>query len=109
MTGTGTLIALIRHGPTDGNGEKRPQGRADRPLSDEGRKEVSGRGVPFRYRSYYWVSSPLARARETAELLSLPVARVEYSIIEMDWGDCEGRTRAELDEKYGAEVAARAA
>jgi broad specificity phosphatase PhoE len=109
MSGNGTLIALIRHGPTDWNAEKRLQGHADRPLSEEGRMEVSGWRVPADYHGYDWVSSPLTRARETAELLSLPVARVDHAIIEMDWGDWEGHTRTELDEMYGDEVAARAA
>ncbi len=109
MRGNATLIALIRHGPTDWNTENRLQGHADRPLSDEGRAEVSKWRVPVGFHCYDWVSSPLTRARETADLLRLPVTRVEPSIIEMDWGDWEGLNRAELDEIYGDEVSARAA
>lgn len=109
MSDNRTLIALIRHGPTDWNAEKRLQGHADRPLSEAGRAEVSGWRVPAEYRDFDWVASPLVRARETAELLSLDIARLEPAIVEMDWGDWEGHTRAELDAKYGDEVAARAA
>jgi broad specificity phosphatase PhoE len=47
-----TRIALIRHGPTDWNAEHRLQGRTDRPLSDEGRAEVSGWRVPETYKSF---------------------------------------------------------
>ena len=104
-----TLVALIRHGPTGWNAERRLQGRADMPLSADGRARVADWRVPDEYRGFEWVSSPLKRARQTAEILQLPVARVERAIVEMDWGDWEGRTRRELDEKYGAEVAERAA
>ena len=46
--------------------------------------------VPSAYRDYEWVSSPLTRARQTADLLALDIARVEPAIIEMDWGDWAG-------------------
>jgi broad specificity phosphatase PhoE len=101
-------IALIRHGPTDWNAEHRLQGRADRPLSDEGRATVAGWAVPEAYRGFEWVASPLVRARETATILGLDVSRLEPAVVEMDWGDWEGRTRPELDEIYGDEVAKRA-
>ena len=104
-----TPIALIRHGPTDWNAEHRLQGQTDRPLSDEGRETVSGWTVPDTYRAFEWVASPLSRATETAEILSLDIVRHEPAIIEMDWGAWEGRTRTELDEIYGDEVSKRAA
>ena len=104
-----TPIALIRHGPTDWNEEHRLQGRVDRPLSDDGRKKVSAWAVPQAYRDFHWVASPLSRARETAALLSLDIKRLEPAIIEMDWGDWEGHTRAELQDIYGDEVDRRAA
>ena len=103
-----TQIALIRHGPTDWNGEHRLQGRNDRPLSAEGRAEVSRWCVPDDYRMFKWVSSPLSRARQTAEILSLEISRLEPAIIEMDWGEWEGHTRSELDKIYGEEVSIRA-
>lgn len=104
-----TLVALIRHGPTGWNEERRLQGRADRPLSAAGRARVAGWRVPGEYRDFEWVSSPLKRARQTAEILELPISRLEPAIVEMDWGDWEGRTRPELDEKYGGEIAERTA
>jgi broad specificity phosphatase PhoE len=104
-----TPIALIRHGPTDWNADHRLQGHADRPLSDEGRAKVSEWTVPDSYKAFEWVSSPLSRARQTAELLTLDIVRLEPAIIEMDWGDWEGHTRTELDEIYGDEVSKRAA
>ena len=109
MTGDTVPIALIRHGPTDWNAEHRLQGHADRPLSEHGRTEVARWKVPADYLGFEWVSSPLSRARQTAEILLLDIRRDEPAIIEMHWGDWEGRTRDELDEIYGDEVAKRAA
>ena len=104
-----TPIALIRHGPTDWNADHRLQGHADRSLSEEGRAKVSEWSVPDTYKAFEWVASPLSRARQTAEILTLDIVRLEPAIIEMDWGDWEGHTRAELDEIYGDEVSERAA
>lgn len=99
-------IALIRHGPTEWNAEKRLQGRADKPLSAEGRAEVARWSLPERLRGFAWVSSPLSRARETARLLGLD-ATIEPSLIEMNWGRWEGRTREELIAVYGEEFTRR--
>lgn len=103
-----TPIALVRHGPTGWNADRRLQGRADRPLSEEGRAQVAGWRIPDAYLGFEWVTSPLLRARQTAEILGLPVVRTDDAIIEMDWGDWESHTRPELDRKYGDEVARRA-
>ena len=103
-----TLLALIRHGPTSWNEEHRLQGRADIPLSKDGRAKVGGWTVPERFHGLCWVASPLTRAVETAELLGVTGA-TESSIIEMHWGDWEGHTFEELRERYGEEVRARAA
>ena len=42
-----SLFALIRHGATDWNAERRLQGRADLPLSAPGREAVRGWRVHF--------------------------------------------------------------
>ena len=63
-------LYLLRHGRTLWNEEGRLQGRTDVPLSDEGRCSALAAGaalesVPFDAA----FSSPLQRARETAELI----------------------------------------
>lgn len=103
-----TPLALIRHGPTDWNEQKRLQGRADRPLSETGRTMVADWSLPESVRDFYWVASPLGRAAETAALLGI-AAETEPAIIEMDWGAWEGATIEELRERYGDEVAERTA
>lgn len=105
---TRVAIALIRHAPTAWNEARRLQGRADVPLSVRGR-EAAGRWVlPREIRHFHWVASPLARARETARLLGLAPS-LEPALVEMDWGEWEGFTGAELGEKYGDEFHHRAA
>lgn len=51
------------------------------------------------------VSSPLSRCVQTAALLGAPDAAHEPRIIEMDWGEWEGRTLAELREELGDALA----
>ena len=103
-----TPLALIRHGLTDWNEQKRLQGRADRRLSPAGRAEVGGWSVPRAYRGFDWVCSPLTRAVETARLLDIET-RIEPALIEMDWGAWEGATIDELRARYGDEVQRRTA
>jgi probable phosphoglycerate mutase len=51
------------------------------------------------------VSSPLSRCVQTAALLGASDAAHEPRIIEMDWGEWEGRTLAELREELGDAMA----
>lgn len=101
-----TPLALVRHGPTGWNQEKRLQGRADRPLSPEGEEKVAGWSVPAEFRDYKWFVSPLTRARQTAAALEL-TPETEHAIIEMDWGAWEGQTIDELRAIYGDEIRRR--
>ena len=90
------LILFIRHGRTDWNAARRIQGRTDIPLSADGRAEQAERQVPPTFAAARCLSSPLARARETAELIGSPEPEIAPALIEMDFGDWEGRTHAEL-------------
>ena len=64
-----TGLLLIRHGPTAWNRAGRLQGRSDQPLDPDGRREVASWVLPEAFASGHWVTSPLARARETVALL----------------------------------------
>jgi len=102
-----TLLVLLRHGPTAANREHRLQGRADFPLDPAGRAEVASWRLPDFARELAWRRSPLRRCAETAELLGL-AAEVEPRLIEMDWGEWEGRTVATLrteDPRFALEEA----
>ena len=100
-----TLLALMRHGPTEWNTMRRLQGRVDLPLSPAGQVYVSRWRLPAEVADFTWVTSPLARARETAALLGLESAAVERALIETDWGEWEGKTLAELRATDPAAVA----
>jgi probable phosphoglycerate mutase len=100
---------LIRHGPTAWNEAGRIQGRSDPPLSAAGRAAVAGWTLPRDAAAARWICSPLARARETAELLRGGPVAAEPRLIETDWGAWEGRRLAELRAELGAEMAANEA
>lgn len=97
-------LVLLRHGATDWNAEHRLQGRADIPLSAAGLAQLRGRRLPEAFRGRRWLTSPLGRAVATAGALGI-AATVEPTLIEMDWGDYEGRTPAELRTLHGTAFA----
>jgi broad specificity phosphatase PhoE len=99
-----TMLALIRHAPTAWNRSGRMQGREDVPLLDESRADLLRRAVPAPYASYRALASPLRRCLETAALLRL-VVTPDPRLIEMDWGEYQGCTLAELRAQYGADFA----
>lgn len=95
------LFFLLRHGATAWNAERRVMGRLAITLSDAGRRQVAalvphleGLGI-----AAIW-TSPLARARATAELVAaalggLPV-NDEAGLTEVHYGAWEGRKFADL-------------
>ena len=104
-----TPLALIRHGTTEWNTDRRIQGSTDIPLSEIGRAEVKSWKVPAEFRDFGWISSPLSRARQTAALLGAKSVAIEPRIVEMDWDQWEGLTLADLRQKFPAELAAKEA
>jgi broad specificity phosphatase PhoE len=84
------MLVLIRHGRTQWNAERRLAGRTDVELDDVGRDQARAAGTSLRKVSELR-TSPLVRARKTAELLGTGlVAVVDESFIELDYGDAEG-------------------
>ena len=100
-----TSLAIIRHGPTSWNEDKRLQGRADVPLSTKGRAAIAAWRLPFDASGFAWTSSPLCRAVETAEILGARNLVIEPRLTETDWGDWEGRRLAELRRELGEAMA----
>ena len=86
-------ILMIRHGPTAWNTHHIIQGRRDIELSPEGRARVAAWTIPSDFTDAQVFSSPLSRALETAKILmpqKVPI--VDDRLIEMDWGQFEGKT-----------------
>lgn len=93
-----TDLVLMRHAVTDWNIARRIQGHTDIPLSDLGRRDAATWRLPAEFRGFAWLSSPLARARETAMLLGAPAdLPTDPRLRERSWGAFEGRTRAEVE------------
>ena len=104
------MILLVRHGETEFNRERRLQGHVDSPLTDLGVKQAQAvarllAGFVEREPAAGWVlvSSPLGRAQRTAEIiagrLGLGVS-LDERLMEMSWGERDGRLRSELDQLF---------
>lgn len=94
-SGTGSIL-VVRHGETAWSREGRHTGRTDVPLTPEGRAQAQGLAAALAGRHPALVlSSPLQRARETAELAGLHPAD-DPDLAEWDYGVYEGRTTSEI-------------
>lgn len=99
------LLALIRHGQTDWNRDGLLQGSSDIPLNDTGREQA--RDALMTLRSRPWdavVSSPLRRARETAQILAdglgIPLGAAYPGLVERDYGSLEGTSSAAAIDRW---------
>ena len=105
-----TRLVMIRHATTAWNEARRLQGRTDIALSAKGWAEVAGWRLPAEVADGRWVSSPMLRAVQTARALGAWKLSCEPRLVEMHWGEWEGRTLDELrlnDPQYMTEVEAR--
>ena len=101
-------LLVLRHGPTEWNARGVLQGRADPPLSSAGRDRVRRWRLPPGYETARWVASPLQRALETARLLGGDPSP-EPLLLELDWGDWQGKSLADLRADPALDMAAREA
>ncbi|MCC3333491.1 bifunctional RNase H/acid phosphatase [Nocardia abscessus] len=99
-TGRPTRLLLLRHGQTELSVQRRYSGRGNPPLTPLGREQAARAAKMLAAKGGITavVSSPLGRARETAEAaaaaLGVPV-EVHDGLIETDFGVWEGLTFAE--------------
>ena len=103
------MIYLVRHGQTEFNRERRIQGHNDSPLTELGIRQARavGRlladliGDPLGWRI---VSSPLGRAKSTAEIIAGlvkgPQVELDDRLMEISWGSSDGRLRSELEAEH---------
>lgn len=104
-----TPVLLVRHGPTEWNASGRIQGHANVELSAGGRAQVKRWQLPAAWAEARVLSSPLSRARETAQILTGRMPTIDHRLIEMDWGRYQGRRLADLRAKAPAAMAANEA
>lgn len=94
-------ICVVRHGETDWNVQGILQGSIDVALNDNGRRQAEQLAQQFAACAFDGIhSSPLSRARETAEIiagiLALPAPILEDSLRERYFGSVQGVPKAEL-------------
>jgi probable phosphoglycerate mutase len=91
-------IWLIRHGETEWSRSGAHTGRTDLPLTDAGRENAAAVGRWLAGRNFSLVlTSPMSRARETCRLAGYgDAAQLDANLCEWDYGDCEGRTTADI-------------
>lgn len=93
-------LLVIRHGETEWSRTGRHTGRTDLLLTDQGRDEARAAArTLLDWRIDHVASSPLARARETAELVGLePPIAFDDDLLEWDYGDYEGERTVDTRE-----------
>ena len=94
-------ILMVRHGQTDWNVEKKVQGKADIELNENGIEQAKITSEKLKDRKIdVIISSPLKRAKQTAEIinqkLNCPIY-IEEGIAERDFGEFEGEYKNEFD------------
>ena len=95
-------LFLLRHGETEWSKSGRHTGRTELDLTETGRQQaklVSEALSVLTLDNPLVVSSPRRRALDTAELAGLTVDEVSPLLAEWDYGDYEGLTTKQIQEK----------
>jgi broad specificity phosphatase PhoE len=95
-------VVVVRHGQTEWSVSGRHTGRTDVALTPTGEQQAAAVGRTLRGRSFAAVlSSPLIRARRTAEIAGFAAPQVDPDLVEWDYGGYEGLTTAEIRAQVG--------
>lgn len=112
------FVYFVRHGQTAWNAEQRLQGQADTDINALGREQADRNGrrlaelVPHP-ENFDFVASPMRRTRETMERartamgLDAAAYRTDSRLIEVNFGDWQGYTFAELEARLPGSTGAR--
>jgi phosphoserine phosphatase len=95
-----TKIILVRHGHVEGISPERFRGRADLPLTAEGRRqaEATARRIQASWTPAAVYTSPLSRCRATGEAIGRPFGLSPISLdglFDIDYGEWQGLTPEE--------------
>lgn len=98
MSQTTPRIFLVRHGETAWTISGQHTGRTDIALTERGERDAQALSARLKGLQFALVlSSPLQRARRTAELVGFGAsAEAEPDLLEWDYGAYEGRRTAEI-------------
>ena len=109
------FFLFSRHGETDWNAEARWQGGTDIPLNEKGRSQARGNALRLKAllhengldaKTLPIITSPLSRARETAEILATGIGRAPESLVlepalkEFSFGVWEGKSIYEAEAEF---------
>lgn len=86
------MLIIVRHGRTEANAQGLLLGRLDPDLDEEGRRQAAAVAATLD-RADRIVSSPLARTRETAAVISASTGtevEIDERWIELDYGEFDG-------------------
>lgn len=114
------LIYFVRHGETAWNAEGRLQGQSDTDISAHGREQADGNGARLkeligRAQGFDFVASPMRRTRETMERLRTAMGldpqayRTDPRLVELSFGDWQGFSYEELEQRDPGVTAERLA
>ncbi|OQM74762.1 histidine phosphatase family protein [Manganibacter manganicus] len=105
------LAYFVRHGQTDWNAQDRLQGQSDIDLNALGRQQASENGRKLsaligKAEGFDFVASPMRRTRDTMELartamgLDPTAYRTDPRLVEVNFGEWQGFTYAELEARH---------
>lgn len=105
------LVYFVRHGQTDWNAENRLQGQADIELNALGREQATENGRQLAKliadpQAFDFVASPMKRTRDTMERVRVAMGldpkayRTDPRLVEVNFGDWQGFTYAELEQQH---------
>jgi probable phosphoglycerate mutase len=95
------VLTVVRHGETAWSRSGQHTSRTELDLSAVGEDQARQLGAAFAGRHFDVVlSSPRRRARHTAELAGLVPFQVEEDLAEWDYGELEGLTSAQIQNRY---------
>lgn len=102
---TKTVVGILRHGQTDWNIDFRLQGVTDIPLNETGIAQARDAAAVIEPTDWDLVlTSPLSRARDTAQIVAevngLGEALIETLLLERSFGEAEGLGHEEWKAKY---------
>jgi broad specificity phosphatase PhoE len=103
------VVYFVRHGQTDWNAERRFQGQADTSINSLGRRQAERNGRLLAElepdpEMFDFVASPLTRTCETMRVMRDAMGldpdgfRTDGRLMELHFGDWQGRTLAEVEE-----------
>lgn len=94
-------LYLVRHGETEWSRNGQHTSVTDLDLTETGREQALSLKEPLQKVEFDAVfTSPLGRARQTAELMGFPDAKVTDALHEWRYGDYEGRTSDDIREEH---------